>query len=200
MDVLFEREIVLWFTVISWVTQSDSHDATWCYNQPLFPKLNWVVCVIVKGRRSFLRTIININYLVVLVVHLGDGIKMVTTILALLMITSSNGSFDVFFESVSWINSWVNTREAIDVWRYRTHYDVTVMLYSIFLDEKYEFLQNFCWMLNKNYDLRLNKQLSKQSWGWWFETPLAHYDVSAMRSRQNTEEIQWVKTGEYARI
>ena len=22
------------------------------------------------------------------------------------------------------------------------------------------------------FDLRLNKQLSKQSWGWWFETPL----------------------------
>ena len=21
------------------------------------------------------------------------------------------------------------------------------------------------------FDLRLNKQLSKQSWGWWFETP-----------------------------
>ena len=21
------------------------------------------------------------------------------------------------------------------------------------------------------YDLRLNEQLSKQSWGWWFETP-----------------------------
>ena len=29
------------------------------------------------------------------------------------------------------------------------------------------------------FDLRLNKRLSKQSWFWWFETPLwRHYDVS----------------------
>ena len=31
------------------------------------------------------------------------------------------------------------------------------------------------------FDLRLNKRLSKQSWGWWFETPLHllwfHYDI-----------------------
>ena len=27
-------------------------------------------------------------------------------------------------------------------------------------------------------DLRLNKRLSKQSWGWWFE--IAHYDVTVM--------------------
>ena len=26
-----------------------------------------------------------------------------------------------------WINGWVNNREAGDLWRYRTHYDVTVM-------------------------------------------------------------------------
>ena len=25
-----------------------------------------------------------------------------------------------------------------------------------------------------SFDLRLNKQLSKQSWGWWFETPSPH--------------------------
>ena len=30
------------------------------------------------------------------------------------------------------------------------------------------------------FDLRLNKRLSKQSWGWRFETPLAHYDVIVM--------------------
>ena len=29
-------------------------------------------------------------------------------------------------------------------------------------------------------DLRLNKRLSKQSWGWWFETPSRHYDVIVM--------------------
>ena len=27
------------------------------------------------------------------------------------------------------------------------------------------------------FDLRLNKRLSKQSWGWWFETLSPHYDV-----------------------
>ena len=27
------------------------------------------------------------------------------------------------------------------------------------------------------FDLRLNKRMSKQSWGWWFETPRAHCDV-----------------------
>ena len=30
------------------------------------------------------------------------------------------------------------------------------------------------------FGLRLNKRLSKQSWGWWFETPHAHYDVIVM--------------------
>ena len=29
------------------------------------------------------------------------------------------------------------------------------------------------------FDLRLNKRLSKQLWGWWFEMP-GHYDVSVM--------------------
>ena len=31
------------------------------------------------------------------------------------------------------------------------------------------------------FDLRLNKRLSKQWWGWWFETPSRHYDVTAMK-------------------
>ena len=30
------------------------------------------------------------------------------------------------------------------------------------------------------FDLRLNKRLRKQSWGWWFETHRAHYDVIVM--------------------
>ena len=35
------------------------------------------------------------------------------------------------------------------------------------------------------FDLRLNKRLSNQSWGWWFETPpesrhRVHYDVTVM--------------------
>ena len=30
---------------------------------------------------------------------------------------------------------------------------------------------------NVFFYLRLNKRLSKQSWGWWFETPSRHYEV-----------------------
>ena len=30
------------------------------------------------------------------------------------------------------------------------------------------------------FDLRLNKRLSKQSWGWWFERHRTHYDVIVM--------------------
>ena len=30
------------------------------------------------------------------------------------------------------------------------------------------------------FDLRLNKWLSKQSWGWWFETPSPPHDVTVM--------------------
>ena len=35
-------------------------------------------------------------------------------------------------------------------------------------------------------DLRLNKRLNKQSWGWWFETPSrAHHDVIVMERNDN---------------
>ena len=30
------------------------------------------------------------------------------------------------------------------------------------------------------FDLRLYKRLTKQSWGWWFETLPRHYDVTVM--------------------
>ena len=33
------------------------------------------------------------------------------------------------------------------------------------------------------FDLRQNKRLSKQSWGWWFETPSRHYDVIVMSKK-----------------
>ena len=29
-------------------------------------------------------------------------------------------------------------------------------------------------------DLRLNQRLNKQPWGWWYETPSPHYDVTVM--------------------
>ena len=31
-----------------------------------------------------------------------------------------------------------------------------------------------------SFDLRLNKRLSKQLWGWWFETPSRHYNESCI--------------------
>ena len=33
------------------------------------------------------------------------------------------------------------------------------------------------------FDLRLNKRLSKQSWGWWCETLSIHYDVILMQAK-----------------
>ena len=37
-----------------------------------------------------------------------------------------------------WINDWVNNREAGDLTRYRTHYDVIVMM--IYILEKFRFV------------------------------------------------------------
>ena len=37
-------------------------------------------------------------------------------------------SFDVFFDFCAWMNGWVNNREASDLRRHRTHYDVTVIV------------------------------------------------------------------------
>ena len=34
-----------------------------------------------------------------------------------------------------------------------------------------------------SFDLRLNKRLSKQSWGWWLRRHRAHYDVIIMCNR-----------------
>ena len=36
-------------------------------------------------------------------------------------------------------------------------------------------------------DLRLNKRLSKQSWGWWLRRYRAHYDVIVMLHWENVE-------------
>ena len=35
------------------------------------------------------------------------------------------------------------------------------------------------------FDLRLNKRLSKQWWGWWIETPSHHYDIIVMSNIQS---------------
>ena len=36
------------------------------------------------------------------------------------------------------------------------------------------------WIFDVFFDLRLNKWLSKQSWGWWLRRYRAHYDVTIM--------------------
>ena len=38
------------------------------------------------------------------------------------------------------------------------------------------------------FDLRLNKRLSKQPWGWWFETPL----WSLWRHRNEHDKYEWI--------
>ena len=87
----------------------------------------------------------------------------------------------------AYINSWVNNREAGDLGRHRAHYDVILMSTEVAMTawiSHYipiarnspvtgEFLSQR--PVTRNFDvffyLRLYKRLSKQSWGWWFETP-----------------------------
>ena len=49
------------------------------------------------------------------------------------MVTSSNGNISRVTEylcgEIAWMNGWVNNREAGDLKRHRTRYDVTVMKY-----------------------------------------------------------------------
>ena len=65
------------------------------------------------------------------------------------------------------INGWVNTREAGDLRRYRAHCDVIVMISG----------RHYCGASapmtesSEIFYLRLNKRLSQETWGWWFETP-----------------------------
>ena len=44
------------------------------------------------------------------------------------------------------------------------------------------------------FDLRLNKRLSKQPWGWWFETPA----WSLWRHRNGSNNAQWISMNEMA--
>ena len=41
------------------------------------------------------------------------------------------------------------------------------------------------------FDLRLNIRLSKQSWGWWFETPSRSLWRNENKARQNFTHIPW---------
>ena len=60
----------------------------------------------------------------------------------------------VFSLVCAWTNGWINNRDAGGLRRQCAHYDVTVMPW-----------------LQMTFYLRMNKPMSKQSWGWWFETP-----------------------------
>ena len=59
-----------------------------------------------------------------------------------------------------WINGSVNNRGAGDLRRHRAHHDVIVMVPG-----QRPVKRSF----DVFFDLRLNKRLSKQWWGWWFE-------------------------------
>ena len=91
----------------------------------------------------------------------------------------------------AWINIWVNNREAGDLRRYRHHYDVIAVASLAWWSHQMETLSALLALCAGNspvtvefpaqrpvkqnidvfFDLCLNKWLSKQSWGWWFETP-----------------------------
>ena len=58
--------------------------------------------------------------------------------------------------------------------------------------------------VTRSFDLRLNKRLSKQSWGWWFETLLCplwrHRNVCDHLSKLGLNFIwrSWSQAGEYS--
>ena len=77
----------------------------------------------------------------------------------------------------AWINDWANNRDADDVrvlWRHcNTH-----MIWSVV--HTYRVITGHRWIprtkpvtesVDGFFHMCLNKRLSKQSWGWWFETP-----------------------------
>ena len=97
----------------------------------------------------------------------------------------------VFSLICAWINDWVNNRGASVLKRHRAHHDVTVKLYTWWSHQMDTFsaLLAICAgnspvpgdfptqrlvtrSFDVYFDLRLNKRLCKQSWGWWLETLL----------------------------
>ena len=42
------------------------------------------------------------------------------------------------------------------------------------------------------FDLRLNKPLGKQSWGWWLRRHRAHYDVIVMKITHRIEIVGYI--------
>ena len=79
------------------------------------------------------------------------------------------------------INGWVTNGEAGDLRRHRAHYDITVMYLRKPVGSGFgSMTRPVTRSFDVFFDLRLNKRLSKQSWGWWFETlecPWRHCNV-----------------------
>ena len=72
----------------------------------------------------------------------------------------------------AWTNGWVNNRETGDLKRHRAHYDVIVIFAgNSSVTGEFPAQRSVTWSFDVFFDLRLNKPLCKQSWGWWFETP-----------------------------
>ena len=68
----------------------------------------------------------------------------------------------------TWINVWKNNRETGDFRRHSTHYDVIVMNSPV--PGEFPTQRPVTRSFDVFFDLHLNKEMSKQSWGWWFET------------------------------
>ena len=116
-----------------------------------------------------------------------------------------------------WTNGWANNRGASDLKRHRAHYDVTVMRNSRaeqrMMTSSFSALLAICARnspvngefpsqrpvtrsFDVFYDLRLNKRLSKQVWGWWFETLLRplwrHCNEDKKINQDIDQKLIWV--------
>ena len=96
-------------------------------------------------------------------------------------IASSYGSVAVRRQAKAWINinlSWVGPHEQISAalawWRHQMETFSALLATCVGsspVTEEFPSQRPVTRSFNVFFDLRLNKQLSKQSWGWWFETP-----------------------------
>ena len=85
-------------------------------------------------------------------------------------------SFDVFFGCV-WINEWVNNREAVDLSRYRAHYDVIVINYCVTRDDNVSIMPTLIMSMHTpcTYVLGCIVQLISS---WKHPLPLPNLDVA----------------------
>ena len=95
----------------------------------------------------------------------------------------------MFSSICTWANSWANNRVTCEMRRHRAYYDLTMMIHRkpVVSRTKGQRCRSCTHDIHRSRwiptqrpvtrsfdvfcDLRLNKRLSKQLWGWWFETP-----------------------------